>query len=85
MLATSLAATMIGLPRQILHSWRSKTTPGNAAWFWWLGCSAYYFRLTYSLYEHVWLIALAAVPGFITFGIAGIQSHVYKKKGAERE
>lgn len=69
MLASSLGAKFVGLPRQIAENYRRKTAPQGMRWFAVLGLVSYGSQALYSSLKGYWLVAGAAAPGAVIIAV----------------
>ena len=69
MVASSLAAKFIGLPRQLMVNRRKGSAPHAMTWFARLGVVAYSSRSLWCFVHHDWILGLSEAPGVVVAAI----------------
>ena len=81
MLASSLAAKFIGLPRQIAANYQRKTAPHAMRWFSALALVSYSSQALWSALHADWLLCAAQSPGAAVVGVCLWQALRYPDAG----
>lgn len=81
MVASSLGAKLVGLPRQAVRNWQRKTAPHAMRWFSALGFVSYTSQAAWALVKGDWVLFAVQVPGAAVIAVVLWQAVRYPDSG----
>lgn len=81
MVTSSLAAKLVGLPRQAVRNYQRKTAPHAMRWFTALGFVSYASQALWALVRGDWLLFAVQVPGAAVIAVCLVQALRYPDSG----